>query len=73
MRVIRSFWTFFGSLGAVGSLLGNFLEPFGNLGGDFEKTFQTVPETELRNGVPHPPLFAPSQENWVWFLFTKRC
>ena len=32
----------FGSLGAVGSLLEDFLEPFGNLGGDFEKTFQKL-------------------------------
>ena len=55
MRVISSFWTLFGSLGAVGSLLGDFLEPFGNLGGDFEKTFQKVPKQELKNGVPHPP------------------
>ena len=44
MRVISSFWNLFGSLVAVGSLLEDFLEPFGNLGGDFEKTFQKVSE-----------------------------
>ena len=44
MLVISFFWTLFGSLGAVGSLLGDFLKAFGNLGGDFEKTFQKVPE-----------------------------
>ena len=55
MRVILPFWILFGSLAAAGSLLGDFLEPFGNLGGDFEKTFQKVSKKELKNDVLHPP------------------
>ena len=55
MKVISSFWDFFWSLGAVESLLADFLEPFGHLGGDFEKKFQKVAQKELKKSVPHPP------------------
>ena len=58
MHLISSFWIFFGSLVAVGSLLEDFLEPFGNLGGDFEKTFRKVTKKDLKNGVPHRPIYA---------------
>ena len=44
-----------GSLGAVGSLLVDFLEPFGHLGGDFEKKFQKVVQKDLKKGVPQTP------------------
>ena len=71
MQIILPFWTLFGSLAAVGSLLGDFLEPFGNLGGDFEKTFQKVPKKELKHGVPHPPYLRLLRK--IGFGFFYRC
>ena len=55
MKVISSFGTLFGSLGAVGSLLVDFLSPFGHLGEDFEKKLQKVTQNELKKSVPHTP------------------
>ena len=77
MRVISSFWTLFGSLVAVGSLLGDFLEPFGNLSGklleNVSKTIQKVTKVHKKSakGVPQPSPRRPSQENWVGLALQK--
>ena len=44
-----------GSLGAVGSLLGHFLEPLGHLGADFEKKLQKVAQKDVKKGGAQTP------------------
>ena len=71
-KAFRFFGSFFGSLGALGSLLGHFLEPLGHLGADFDKQLQKVAQKELKKGVPQTPLLRLFRKiGFVFFYYEK--